>query len=129
MYSTKYVVAAIIIFLAVVTSPVWYNMASGEPIHPKLATPKGEHCVESTKWMEAHHMLLLKSWRTMHIREMKVLYTSQTYGDVYNASIEECFKCHQSKTDFCDKCHEYMGAKIECFDCHTYPELVKEYNK
>ncbi|AEA47686.1 sulfate reduction electron transfer complex DsrMKJOP subunit DsrJ [Archaeoglobus veneficus] len=129
MYNAKYVIAGIIVFLAIMTSPMWYNLASGEVTPPELATPKGEHCVEDAKWMEANHMELLKEWRTINIRDGQLIYISKAYGEPYETTIYQCWECHESKAEFCDKCHEYTGVKPYCFECHNTPEIVKEYNE
>ena len=120
MYNTKYVIAGIIVFLAIITSPIWYDLASGELMPPELAKPKGEHCVKDTEWMKANHMELLKQWRTERIRHGDLIYVSE-YG-TFEKSIEKCFDCHD-KENFCDKCHEYTGVNPYCFECHNAPGI------
>ncbi len=36
--------------------------------------------------------------------------------------LNECRDCHQSRANFCDKCHINAGVTPDCFDCHYYPE-------
>ena len=126
MYNKPYVILLIIVLLAVVTTPIWINVTGRgyEEIKKELAKPKGEKCIEDTEWMVANHMELLKKFREMAIREGKRIYTSETYGTTYNASISECFRCHDYE-NFCKKCHEYAGVSVYCWTCHT-PGLGKE---
>ena len=30
-------------------------------------------------------------------------------------------ECHSDKDEFCDSCHEYVGAEPYCWDCHGSP--------
>ena len=30
-----------------------------------------------------------------------------------------CLDCHKNKSNFCDKCHDYMGVKPYCWECHA----------
>ncbi|RLI84340.1 MAG: sulfur reduction protein DsrJ [Archaeoglobales archaeon] len=125
MYNTKYVIACIIIFLAIVLFPVGYNLASGESFPVQLEKPKGDHCIENKKWMVENHMELLKDWRTMKIREAMVKYVSRDYGESYNLSLATCFECH-SKKESCDACHEYTGVSHYCFTaCHEGVEVYE----
>ncbi len=123
MYHKGYIVLFIIVILAIVSSPVILaNSGKGfEDIRNYLEKPKGDRCVESKDFMIANHMELLNKWREMAIREGKRLYMSETYGVIYNASINECFRCHAYE-DFCEKCHEFGGVHIYCWTCHTPPE-------
>ncbi len=128
MYHKKYVIPFILVFLIGFFTPYWYNaMASSFGYEPKIEKPKGE-CVEDPKWMTSNHMLLLQQWRTQAIRhgaEGGRTYVSFTYGKVYHASTNTCWECHEDKTKFCDKCHDYIGIKPECWDCHYIPTLEK----
>jgi len=42
-------------------------------------------------------------------------------------ALNRCLECHASKTTgaaigspdaFCQSCHDYVGVKLDCFDCH-----------
>lgn len=133
MYSKVYVAAFIIIFLAIVFSPYYYNITAAEfeTKLPELAKPEGDHCIEDADWMEANHMDLLFEMRTKTIREPGGrYYESKTYpGEIYEGTTHQCFECHTSKADFCDKCHEYNGVKPYCWECHNTPEILEEYGK
>jgi hypothetical protein len=128
MYSKKYVIPLILIFLGIVFSPVLYNAwANSFGYVPKLQKPSGE-CVEDAKWMAANHMLLLQEWRTQAIRhgaEGGRIYHSFTTGKEFHASTNTCWSCHTDKEKFCDQCHDYIGIKPECWDCHYTPSIEK----
>ncbi len=81
-----------------------------------------QHCVKPTDWMRRNHMELIKHQRnlTVHegIRDERL-------------SLAGCVKCHvqydagrkpidiNSDGQFCDVCHEYAGASLDCFQCHA----------
>ncbi|MEM4523583.1 MAG: sulfate reduction electron transfer complex DsrMKJOP subunit DsrJ [Archaeoglobaceae archaeon] len=126
MYTKKLAIPLIIVFLALAFGPLAYNVATGSlGYYPEVEKPKGE-CVEDPAWMRSNHMLLLQEWRTKAIRygaEGGRIYHSFTYGKEFNASTNTCWECHVDKTVFCDRCHEYVGIKPECWDCHWSPGL------
>jgi len=67
-------------------------------------------------------MKLLNTWRDEVIRQDKRLYETAD-GRVYDMSLTKtCMKCHESKAQFCDQCHNYVGVTPYCWDCHTYPK-------
>lgn len=126
MYHKPYVIIGLIILFAVAAAPLWLGITGKgfEDIRKELAKPKGDHCIEDVKWMRANHMELLNKFREMAIREGIRYYESQTYGVLYNASLNECFKCHEYK-DFCERCHKYCGVTVYCWTCHTPPGAEK----
>ncbi len=128
MYSTKWVIAGIVVFLIAMTLPVWYNAAMGEQITPpKLVLPKNKtHCVESESYMISDHMELLVKWREMNVRKGEGFYISNTYDVPYKTQLVQCFQCHKSYDDFCGKCHNFVGVRPYCFECHSTPDLVKQ---
>ncbi|AGK62239.1 putative sulfite reductase-associated electron transfer protein DsrJ [Archaeoglobus sulfaticallidus PM70-1] len=124
-------IAVLVIFVGFFFFPYFYNVTVGKLGSgvPDLQPPKGEHCIEDEEWMSENHMVLLKEWRDAALRHGIREYVSETYGDKYYISTYTCFECHQSKAEFCDKCHEYVGVKPNCWDCHITPELLQEHNK
>lgn len=134
MYSKKYVIPLVIILLIIFFSPLIYNASAPgfEKEAPtvkngELAKPEGDHCIENATWMKAWHMDLIHNLRTEAIRHQDITYTSEDYGETYNASLNTCWECHESKEDFCNACHEYTGVKPYCFECHITPELIEKY--
>jgi len=134
MYDSGKVVTGIIVFVGVVTFPLWYSFAAGDPSRrPELQKPQGQ-CVESTDYMRAFHMDLLNQWRDDAVREGKRVYASPdgrkhwislSYdGQVHNNAVasKSCMDCHSSKEKFCDECHDYVGVTPYCWDCHIEPK-------
>jgi hypothetical protein len=58
------------------------------------------------------------------VRNNKRVYTSSAFPDKkFEMSLQNtCTKCHAKKTQFCDKCHNYVDAKPNCWDCHLPPK-------
>jgi hypothetical protein len=117
----------IIIFVVLVTSPYWYNMGKAS-VPPKLEVGTTEKaCVETTPYMKASHMQLLNDWRDQVVREGHRTYVSSTGKKFENISLQNtCMKCHAKKTEFCDRCHNYVNADPKCWDCHIEPKETKE---
>jgi len=127
MYDAGKIIAGIIIFLCLITFPVWYNVVAGKAAYiPELKIVTEEkQCVESTEYMRANHMQLLDDWRKTVVRQDIREYTASD-GKKYDMSLSRtCLKCHVNKADFCDKCHNYVEVTPTCFDCHVVPEEIK----
>ncbi|MBL0731810.1 MAG: sulfate reduction electron transfer complex DsrMKJOP subunit DsrJ [Desulfosarcina sp.] len=125
------IVIGLIIFLAIITSPFWYNMGKAAPApEPKLSdkAKAAKVCVESKEYMKANHMQVLDVWRNEVVRKGNRIYTN-SMGKEYNISLssgeESCLGCHGDKAEFCDKCHTYASVEPYCWDCHIDPKEKK----
>ncbi|MCD6272284.1 MAG: sulfate reduction electron transfer complex DsrMKJOP subunit DsrJ [Deltaproteobacteria bacterium] len=126
------IVIGLIIFLAIITFPFWYNMgkATSAP-EPKLSdkAKAAKVCVEPKEYMKAEHMHILDNWRNEVVRKGNRTYKSST-GKEYNISLssgeESCLGCHTDKAEFCDKCHDYASVEPYCWDCHIDPKEKKK---
>jgi hypothetical protein len=125
------IIAGIVIFLIAATFPLWYG--KGRAVPPpdlKLDTLaiealKEKLCVEPAPYMRANHMKLLAAWRESAVREGNLSYRAAD-GRVHEISLTgTCLKCHSNKAQFCDRCHDYAGAKPNCWSCHIIPEEVR----
>ena len=132
MYDGWKIIIGLIIFLGIATFPFLYDVgkASIPPPDPKIDTPEIQKmavkkCVESKSFMKAEHMVMINDWRDEVVRNGNRLYTS-TDGQQYAMSLQNtCMKCHSNKTKFCDECHNYVGVKPYCWDCHIAPKEEK----
>lgn len=126
MYDTGKVLSGLAIFVAIMTSPIWYNLASGKGSYrptPQLPTQEAR-CVEDAKWMKEWHMDMLDQWRHEVLRYNQRTYCSSD-GRLFDKSLTNtCLSCHSNKAQFCDQCHNYAGVKPFCWDCHLTPEDV-----
>ncbi len=132
MYNGGKIIAGLIILVALVTFPIFYNM--GKPVampEPKLDTPeirmwekeKGKkECVEAKSFMRANHMQLLNDWRDWAVRDGKRVYVNAE-GKHFTISLQNtCMHCHSNKKEFCDSCHTYANVKPYCWSCHLAPK-------
>ncbi len=128
MYDAKKIVPGLIIFLGVVTLPIWCTATSGEAKEPpKLVYPtNAKKCIEDAAWMRANHMELLNTWRNKVVRESLRTYVA-TDGSEYDVSLTNtCLEqCHINKSTFCDSCHTYTEVDPYCWDCHVLPKGAK----
>lgn len=125
MHDGGKIIFGLVIFLALMTFPFWYNVAMGKAgYRVELQKPAGaDKCIESTEYMRAMHMNLLNQWRDWYVRDNDRFYKTGD-GRTYVMSLTEtCLKqCHTDKAEFCDKCHEYVAVDPYCFDCHLIPK-------
>lgn len=92
-----------------------------ERSQPFIELPDGEYCMEGTdpryERLDAQYMRFRHWEYLMELREEVVRYGNRTRGGFYT-----CRKCHPSRERFCDRCHNAVSLKPDCFDCHDYPE-------
>ena len=69
MYDAKYIIPGLIVFVALMTFPIWKNMGNAGPV-PKPEKPVGvTKCIDSAKYMRTSHMKVLDDWRDESLRE------------------------------------------------------------
>jgi hypothetical protein len=119
LHPSSFILRAVLIATAVCASMLSSAVYADRVPKPVVEAGQGEKCVESTEFMRRNHMELLKHQRdeTMH----KGIRTR-------NYSLKGCIECHaSSKTNsvtgtdqnFCQSCHSYVAAKLDCFECHS----------
>jgi hypothetical protein len=119
-----------VVFAVVVTFPFWYDRGKTivrpaiELDTPSIQKLTDKRCVEDTAFMRDNHMKLLASWRDSVVRKGNRVYTAKD-GRVFEMGLTgNCLKCHENKSRFCDRCHDYAGVKPTCWNCHINPEEV-----
>ena len=118
MYDKGKIIAGIVIFLVLITFPVWYLTANSQTSHvPQLQTPTGNECVESSDWMLTSHMKLIDDWRRLAVREGNHTYIASDGKEYFISMTGTCLSCHNKDT-FCDPCHSYEGVTPNCWSCH-----------
>jgi hypothetical protein len=124
MYDAGKIIPGLVIFLGLITLPVWYDAATGKGSYtpePEIVT-EAKQCVLPTPDMREKHMELLNEWRQSAVRDGERNYLAAD-GQSYNISLTgTCLKCHSNKAQFCDRCHSYAGAQPNCWECHVVPE-------
>jgi hypothetical protein len=121
MYDSSKVIAGIIIFLLLITLPVWYNASTGQAAYvPELQIDaQFKNCVESKEYMRANHMDLLNDWRDEVVRGESRLYKASDGKEYEKSLTNTCMSCHKDRNEFCVKCHNYAAVKQpKCWDCH-----------
>jgi hypothetical protein len=123
MHDGGKIMVGLVIFLAIVTSPMWYHSLKGAELGPPALTlpTQSQSCVAPTPYMRTLHMDLLNQWRDDSVRSEDATYVGLD-GRVYQKSLSAtCMSCHSSKEQFCDRCHEYVAVEPYCWDCHPEP--------
>ena len=86
---------------------------------PHATDAKGDKCVRDVDYMRHNHMKLL-----LHQRDETVHQGIRTT----QYSLKNCIECHASQKNnsvvgsndnFCQTCHNYVGVKLDCFECHA----------
>ncbi|MBW2099807.1 MAG: sulfate reduction electron transfer complex DsrMKJOP subunit DsrJ [Deltaproteobacteria bacterium] len=125
MNDKKKIIAGLIIFFAIITSPFWYNKGSASSVPEPVLTPKAKaakECVMPKSYMKAEHMQLLNEWRDSVVRDANRVFVNPD-GKKFDMSLSNtCMDCHSNKTEFCDKCHNYASVNPYCWDCHIEPK-------
>jgi hypothetical protein len=115
------IIAGLIIFVVIVTFPIWFNMGKAVPVpEPELSAKAkaAKECVRETEYMTAEHMQLLDQWRESVVREGKRAYVNSSGKEFTMSLSNTCLDCHSNKAEFCDRCHTYASADPYCWDCH-----------
>jgi hypothetical protein len=135
IYNANKIIPGLIIFLGLITFPIWYAMGkAAPPPEIKIDTPviqqmEVKQCIMPKADMRTGHMQLLNDWRTQVVRNDLRVYVAAD-GKQYNMSLQnECMRCHSNKTQFCDQCHVYAGLQLGsvpyCWTCHIAPKEAK----
>ena len=116
------IIIGLVVFLGLITFPIWYNSAAGtDSTAPELQKAKGEACVYPTEYMRDNHMDVLMEWRDEVARNGNRVFT--VGNKTYEMSLSKtCIGCHTDKAEFCDKCHDYSAIVPNCWTCHVIPE-------
>ncbi len=103
-----------LLILLLAAAPAW-----ADSLAPKLDVGQGGECVEKPEFMRSNHMKLIMHQRNDTVRK-------GIRGSKYELS--NCVSCHASgknhsvigsNENFCQGCHAYAAAKIDCFECHS----------
>jgi len=126
MHDRKMILSGLLIFLGIITVPIWYSLSFGNNREmPELKLPAtARACVAPISYMKTSHMKLLAEWRDQAVRSGNRTFTAYN-GRTYAISLTAtCLQeCHDDKEAFCDRCHAYNGVKSpNCWDCHIDPK-------
>jgi len=125
MYDGGKIITGLVIGVGLLLFPVIYNAGKASRAPEPVLTEKAkaaQQCVESTSYMKTDHMKMLDEWRHAVVRDDRRYYKSSS-GKVYYKGLQEtCMDCHSNKSRFCDQCHDYIGVKPNCWDCHIEPK-------
>lgn len=118
MYKGGRIIASLIIFVAVLSFPFFYNMGkanAGPEVDPQqLAYLQS---IEPALNMTASHPQLFNQWRDQLVRDGKTVYINSE-GKKIDINIEKLAASGPSG-QFCVSCHEYTAVKITCTSCHS----------
>lgn len=110
------------LFVGLVTFPAWHDLSAGVTAKgPNPVLPVNQKkCVEPVAYMKSSHMTMLMSWRDTVVRQDSRDFTASD-GRHYKMSLTQtCLaQCHNGKTDFCDRCHNYSAVTLPCWNCHV----------
>lgn len=128
MYNKGTIIPGLIIFVLLVTFPLWFNAFSTASDLPKPELPPGgeKQCVAPAAEMRASHMVMLNEWRDEVLRDGNRVAVT-VGGKEYRKGLQmACMECHTNKEKFCDSCHTYTSVNPYCWDCHLTPGQAKK---
>ena len=123
------IVVGVLVFLIVVTSPIWLNLgknAEASEVEVSYDTPainalseEDRHCIYDTEYMRENHMEILHQWKVQVVRDGNRTVVTPD-GEEYEMSLQNtCLECHSNYDEFCEKCHDANGVDPNCWTCHT----------
>lgn len=118
MYNAKYIIPGILFFLALIFTPVIYNLGKHYEVKPELPKDQKE-CIENAQVMRDKHMQLLNDWRNEAVRDNQRIYINAKGVKYVKSLTNTCMSCHPDKEKFCDRCHNTVGVNPYCWDCHN----------
>ena len=105
--------------LLLLALPLFQAAHAGDAAKPAIIIAKpGTQCIAPPEEMRRNHMEMLKHQRDRTLRQ------GERGAKV---SLNGCIECHASKTNgavtgtnenFCQTCHSYAAASLDCWDCH-----------
>jgi len=118
------VVPLAIIALPVLHSAIGAVLGSDDEVFLELPADHDE-CVRDTEYMRFHHMDLLLEIRDEVQRDgqrrQEVGFTDCTPLEG-QTECSLCMDCHDNRAAFCNRCHEAVDLRPDCFVCHYYPD-------
>jgi len=117
------IILGLVIAIGLLTFPIWYDNAAGiTSAAPDLKQAvQGDACIYPIEYMRESHMTVLMEWRDQVVRNNQRMVTIN--GKSWEMSLTRtCMECHDSKEQFCDRCHQYAAVNAYCWDCHVAPE-------
>ena len=122
MYNAGKILPGLILFLALVTSPIWVEVGAGpEAPYQRSRSRERHRCVADTEYMRREHMQLLTGGVTRWSDRESVYVAAD--GRHYEKSLTgTCLGCHESKAKACDRCHAYLAVTPYCWECHVDPK-------
>jgi hypothetical protein len=128
------IVIGVLVFVLVMTSPIWLNFGqskAADGVEVSLDTPAinamaEKKCIYDTDYMRENHMELLHQWKVQVVRDgNRTMVTPD--GREFEMSLQNtCLQCHSNYDEFCKKCHDYNGVEPNCWQCHTNPDTEIE---
>ncbi|HZK53995.1 MAG TPA: sulfate reduction electron transfer complex DsrMKJOP subunit DsrJ [Desulfosporosinus sp.] len=145
MYKGGKIIASLIIFVAFLTFPFFYNMGkanAGPDVNLKTPAilalaPADQQCVEPIEYMRTNHMQLLNQWRTEVVRNGQTVYIN-SQGKSFDMSLQDtCLTCHTTEAEKVANTGMSNPATnngisnpatnqspIFCSSCHVYSAVV-----
>ena len=103
------------------TWPAARSRAARDPVISP--TGRDRAACADTAYMRAEHMELLDDWRDEVVRDGRPdLHRGGRHGGTTRASPAPAWAATPTRREFCDRCHDYLGVKPYCWDCHVEPK-------
>lgn len=124
MYDNGKIIIGLALGIVILTFPFWDNIGRPGAKPPALVFPKDNaQCVEPASFMRKNHMKLLREWKAgVIVTRGGSLYITSGGLKLEDTFEKTCLnsKCHSDKKTFCDRCHNYIGKALNCWEeCHA----------
>jgi hypothetical protein len=128
MYDKGKIITGLVIFVLLITFPVWYNNLIGdvEALPAVSNNELAEALFQSMPFPnDAKHALTTPEMRSTHmnmLRDIHAVAVQQGYSPEKDGKKNQmqCLMCHGTKEAFCDSCHNSAAVTTpDCWSCHN----------
>ncbi|MCI5131014.1 MAG: cytochrome C [Candidatus Electrothrix sp. EH2] len=127
MYDKGKIITGLVIFVLLITFPLWYNNLIGdvEALPTVSDNELAEVMFESMPFPnDAEHALSTPEMRSTHMNMLEQIHAvamQQGYDPAKDGKKNQmqCLMCHGTKEAFCDSCHASAAVTTpDCWTCH-----------
>ncbi|MCI5157025.1 MAG: hypothetical protein D3906_01045 [Candidatus Electrothrix sp. AUS1_2] len=128
MYDKEKIITGLVIFVLLITFPLWYNNIScdAEETQPVSNNELSEAMFQSITFPnDAKHALSTPEMRSTHMQMLEQIH-AKAVADGYSPEKDgkknqmQCLMCHGTKESFCDSCHASAAVTTpHCWTCHN----------
>ncbi len=126
MYDSGKIIPGLLIFVLLITLPIWYNNLSNAG-QVKTPEPPDKGMLMGFTFANGQEHPSAAEMRAKHMEHLKIFHANAVAKLAEQKDKKmptmSCMMCHGSKEQFCDSCHATISEKKvpDCWECHQKP--------